>query len=136
VLLGPRAGELARSPSPSVLGLTAGGEETAPGRWIRSAGGLSPSATPHGRVCRRLRWPPGVDAFYAFCETSTTTSPAKYKGQNAVICTAVMSRGNLFATAPRLRQVTNTYVCPRRAETRGQADRRRVGCGRAEADLV
>jgi hypothetical protein len=46
-----------------------------------------------------LTSPPGVDAFYAFCETSTTTSPAKYKGQKGVICTAVMSRGNLIATA-------------------------------------
>jgi hypothetical protein len=42
--------------------------------------------------------PSGIDGFYAFCETSTFTSPAKYKGQKLTMCTAVMSRGQLFVT--------------------------------------
>jgi hypothetical protein len=38
----------------------------------------------------------GIDAQYAFCEMSTTLSPAASKGQQAAICTGLVSRRNLY----------------------------------------
>jgi hypothetical protein len=40
----------------------------------------------------------GIDGAYAFCEKSTTVSPAKDKGQVAYICTAAVSRRDVLVT--------------------------------------
>ncbi len=40
----------------------------------------------------------GIDGAYAFCEKSTTLSPARDKGQVAYICTAAVSRRDVLAT--------------------------------------
>ena len=40
----------------------------------------------------------GIDAAYAFCEKTTTVSPAKEKGQVGYICTAAVSRSDVLAT--------------------------------------
>ncbi len=40
----------------------------------------------------------GIDAAYAFCEKTTTVSPARAKGQVGYICTAAVSRRDVLAT--------------------------------------
>lgn len=40
----------------------------------------------------------GIDGAYAFCEKSTTVSPARDKGQVGYICTAAVSRRDVLAT--------------------------------------